>query len=704
MLKIKIKMNKRKNIVLAKLMLVALTLLGATFASAQVFAQTSYESLGNIQAGVKASAQDTIAGYETTVRSSPVVPGDDVYFRVDKADGTNFEAHYAASYDGTAAFKIDGFHTRKAGTYQVCAKLGEYSQYGTCSSFKVLTGSLSTSVSKVSPENQVVKIPLEKGKVRVQLTDLYGNAVSGHVVNLISDRTGDEASSTMNVSDNNGFVNFETSSASSGVSTYTAYDLTSNKALTTKAKIVYFDSASYLFEAKAVGNSSGAVAYLGFSEVPAKPIVGQSVSFTLQAYDSSGQPVTGYSGTVGFSVMEGSQTAVTLPSSYTFIPIDLGIHTFSLGATFSAAGKYVLKAEDLSTPAVFGTVELNVAAGSIATAQKVELTNPTAGSYSNNIQIISGKTLAGATLILNDNGEKIGTATSSASGDFVFTTGILADGKHDMTATILDDKGVVQASSDVVSVIIDTTKPELTSFEVVPSNPGAGSDVKVKVVSEAGLSLVAVKIADLTYNLAEEAAAGTYSASLKAPLLASDYPVSISLTDTLGNQTIVEGKYTMKVGEGTGSGPIGDVTSLIVYPAAHQVYLAWKAPVSGAAVKFYRIYYGISADQLNFAVDTWGASTKWYISNLKNSTEYFFAVVAVDNNGNVSTKMSNIVSAIPGTIVDIPPDVLDGTAGKEDIENLPSDKSETGPEVAWLIAAAIFGGLCYNVAQKKENW
>jgi hypothetical protein len=119
----------------------------------------------------------------------------------------------------------------------------------------------------------------------------------------------------------------------------------------------------------------------------------------------------------------------------------------------------------------------------------------------------------------------------------------------------------------------------------------------------------------------------------------------------------------------------------------------------------YRVYYGLSPNQLTEAVDTFTASTTWYLPNLKNEVEYYFAVIAVDSAGNVSELFSNIVSTVPGPdVVDaVSPEVAMGSAGSEALEDMERDPSEAGPEITWLVLFSLMGGMFYVFMGKKEK-
>lgn len=697
---------------------------GFVLTGAMAFA-ADFEGFDNFDTKVTAFGTDTVAGYSTMLKSSDVSQGTTVVFKVEKSDGNVFETPVLAKINGSVETMLPEFHVRNSGDYKVYAKV-QGGDYGEASSFKVLPGDLSETYSTVSPTEQVVRIGRDPGEIEVALKDVFGNPISGHMVELISSRSADSVSSDNKISDKDGLAVFTLNSVESGVSTYSIYDLTAGKVLSTRAKVAYFTSNEELFSntqayiGHAAGSASGPVAYFEFDDVPESVSLGQSISFTLKALDEANQPVVDYTGTVKFSVASGNSSAVNLPSNYPFVPQDLGVHTFALGTNFNSSGMYVIKAEDASSPVIFGTVSVTVVSAASG-ASSVSVVNPTAGTYSNNIQVISGKATPGAKIVIYDNSLELGKATADISGNFQFTSGILVDGAHELFVAIVNDAGVISSSSSKITITIDTTKPKLEKVEINPvSGLQAGAQVEVKVNSEMDLSQALVEVNGNVYET-EDLGSGLYRAMFKAPQLAGNYPVKITLVDKVGNTESFSGKATLAVGtggvsggtdieafQGTGSGSpaagavVGDVFGLIAYPQDHKIVLNWSAPKTGNPVQFYRVYYGLSANQLSFAVDTWAATTTWYVPDLKNGVEYFFAIAAVDNAGNISAHLSNIVAAVPGSVVTpIPPEVQKGIAGGEQLAQMKSNTSETGPEVLYIVLFALMGGLFYS---QSKNW
>ncbi len=85
--------------------------------------------------------------------------------------------------------------------------------------------------------------------------------------------------------------------------------------------------------------------------------------------DSSNNVVPGYTGTVHFTTSDGG--AVTLPSDYTFVTGDHGVHTFT-GVTLVTAGSQTVTATDTVTGG-FGTTSVTVTAAAL---QKLGVTAP----------------------------------------------------------------------------------------------------------------------------------------------------------------------------------------------------------------------------------------------------------------------------------------------------------------------------------------
>ena len=76
--------------------------------------------------------------------------------------------------------------------------------------------------------------------------------------------------------------------------------------------------------------------------------------------------------------------------------------------------------------------------------------------------------MTGATLL--------GSATADGSGNWSYTTGVLANGAHSLTATATDVAGNTSAASSALNVTIDTTAPVVPTIVSYSTDSGTAGD------------------------------------------------------------------------------------------------------------------------------------------------------------------------------------------------------------------------------------
>lgn len=700
--------------------LICIPLLFIVFA-AEVFAATYKNIL------FEAYGLDTVAGNSTVLRTSQWLPSSKVKFDVKKPDGQIITISSFTNSNGIAVADFSDYYTRSAGKYEVTVRSGEHNFPLKTNSFIVYPNFVSKDKSVLYPSEQVVRSLSEKAYVSVKLSDNYGNPVKGHAVKLISssDKDDIQPASKTNISDDNGEVDFEISSDQIGTVTYSAYDVNSDTVLDSRSKAVFFSSNDYIFKngmaslfpevSKAYfasGNSSGPATVLKFDDIPDVIHSGENISLSVVAKDSSGDTVINYASKIRFSVESENSMYVTLPEDYNFVLQDQGIHTFSLGFLFQQPGEYEVKVTDLNNATVLGEETFTVVSSGSAELEnlnRLAINNPSEGTYSNNVQVISGTANAGDKIKIFDNDIEIASLTADISGRFSYTTGTLLNGEHKFYVANVNDIGTIIGISLPVDIIIDTVAPEISQVVLDPLSPvDPGTTVNVKLYIEDELSEAGLILFDNPYDMAKMPQ-GYYEADVVAPIEFGDYPFEFILVDQLGNESKYENEAVIQVGpslSSRGNEKPGVIQNLSAVSGDSKVILNWTGPVPSAnPVKNYRVYYGISPNQLTEAVDTFTASTTWYIANLQNSVEYYFGVVAVDTKGNVSENFDKIVSSIPlPAVADVLPlDVELGGAGEEVLKDMKKDVSDSGPEILWLILLAAFGGIFYCEAAKKKN-
>jgi hypothetical protein len=131
---------------------------------------------------------------------------------------------------------------------------------------------------------------------------------------------------------------------------------------TTGAYLQWALSGSVVIEATNLSSSNAVVSGLFFDPVPTPSDVlsvsglpstetaGSTETFTVSAITPSGQIDPNYTGTISFA---SSDLQAVLPASYTYMPADAGVHTFSV--TFKTAGAQSISAKDTVKPSITGT-------------------------------------------------------------------------------------------------------------------------------------------------------------------------------------------------------------------------------------------------------------------------------------------------------------------------------------------------------------
>lgn len=685
---------------------------------------------------VEAYGMDTIAGSPVVLRTSKIQAGLPVTFVVTQPNNQQIQIEGVSDSSGVAYAKLSDYYTKAAGAYSVAVAVNS-SYQNRANSFTILPEKLSMINSELLPRDQVIHVGSEVANLTVKLKDDFSNSISGHIVKLISSAENDNVvyQNGSNVSDKNGEVHFRVNPGVSGLVSYSLYDLTADQVLNSRSKIVYFDSsnqvfnkqgsvklaayptrhgalASAAFSGSNEGNAAGPVDHFEVQDVPAVITSEQSVTLKITAYDSSGQPVSNYAGTVRFSVDGANSGFATLPNDYTYSIQDQGSHVFSLAFNFKQPGVYNLKITDLSNVAILGTKSITVTAATGSNSSSgqsgITLTNPAAGAYSSNLQVVTGTAPVGVKLKIFDNNAEIASIVADASGKFSYTTGLLADGAHKLYVASVNDIGTVITTSATVDFTISTKAAKISQIVVDPSGVvDPGTMVSAKVYSDDILSKAQLVVAGNVYDLTKNPA-GYYEASFKAPIDFGQYKLAFDFVSELGNESKSEDKVLQvgKVGPGGAGAKPAIVTGLIVQPADGKVILNWSAPTSLAnQIKNYRIYFGNSPNQLSNAADTFTNATTWYIPNLQNGTQYYFTVAAVDMKGNVSDGFDKILPAMPSGAVNKvqPPDVQNGSAGKDQVKYMNGDTSKTGPEISWLFLLSVLGGFFYTFIRKRKS-
>ncbi len=686
---------------------------------------------------VEAYGIDTIAGYTAHIYSSKTLPNKTVTFYIEKPNGNTLSIPIETDDTGVAEFDLYDYHTKKAGTYNISAQL-QGGKEGKSTTFYVFPDEISPMQSEVEASSLLATANgIDKIYITVSLSDKHGNPIKGHEVEVVSSRSVDSVKriSEQQFTDDNGEIIFCTSSDKKGVSIYSFLDTTANTVLDKRLEIAYTLPSNVGGFIPTAYAAAGEVERFIFEDLPASITANADVGFALTAIDSEGETVPNYAGTVHFSAEGTNSVYASLPNDYTFdVDLDSGSHNFrgAQSLNFAQEGIYTIVATDLDNFTIRGETEITVGASSTQyedddttniddSTDSLAITSPTSGTYSSNELVINGKApLAGATIQIFDNDTNVGSTEVEADNTFSYEPSIVVEGEHTFFVVMQDEDGTILDTSEDVTISIDTTPPKVEDIEFSPSSGiQTGDIIDIIVTSEPtvfqGAVVFDVDIAELEQDATDPT---KYIASIQAPSEPGKYSIDVILVDELGNEGAYEDIATIEIdddGKTTINGnaenePMedenqapSDVFGVKATSSDKKVTLSWQAATDDSAIDHYTIYYGLTPANLTQQADTFDNKTTWYIPNLTNGNEYFFSIVAVDDEGMESENMSSIISAIPFSPapVFVPPEPQPEPVTEVEYRPVAPNMQSTGPEEAWFVLLSLVLAQLYFKFKKK---
>ncbi len=680
-------------------------------------------------------AGDTLAGLsnDITLQGSKY---QNLEVSLKKPDGSVLSLETVTNGQGEATVTVSEYHLRMAGIYQVAARQSDKEEaYGKAMSFEVYSGTVSESNSSAQLSKQSAALG-ETVELDVTLMDAYDNPIDGHVVKVMSSSNSVSVYSPEYSTDENGHQVFYLTSTKKGVYDFSVFDSSINKTLTTQPKLAFSGSSDRGGSDVSLAAESGSVDGFIVDGLESTTDVGDSQSITIKAVDADGFTVSDYTGTIRFS---SSDSSATLPNDYTFLADDQGEHTFSLAVKFVTPGEQSLEVTDIeefnlrgeATTEVSTNDDSGVDYNSDFESSDFErdgdftLISPAAGSYSSETLEVQGEAEYGYTAIIYMDEEEMGRVEVDFDNSFTYSLEDLKDGTYQLYVDIVElgagdpgEEEIVEVieTSDSEKITIDTTAPELVSITSDPEdNLVAGDTVTITVLSEKQLEEASVVFEEEIYALEETSTSGKYQVDLVLPDVEGEYTVDVILMDSLGNEVEHRDQMTLKVGasetETVVEEPVveetvgvGTVTGLTVSSAPETILLSWEAAESELSLAFYRVYYGPSADSLYAVSETYDSSTNWSILDLSGEEPYYFAVAAVDVEGNEG-ELSEVIMGIPEMSRVVPDtDAVDDTSTTPAIsgsEDAIGETPESGPAQTALFVLSALGAAAYLGMRKR---
>jgi hypothetical protein len=696
-------------------------------------------------------AHSSIAGLSTQVEieGDPLAP---IEVSITKPDGKELILQETTDEEGRASLFIDSAHVNTAGEYEVSVRhLGESEGFSVPEKFEVYPGTVSDLKSTISVSKNTVMAG-ETVELTVALKDTLMNPLSGHIVKMIASDSYVDVYSPEFATDENGEIRFYALANPQNddyLVDFAVMDTSSNTTLRARPQIAVLGKSensdqggfSNTFTEVILSAEAGPLDHFEIEllgEDDAIVEVGDQLDVTVTAMDEDNNTVTDYTGVIRFSSTDGS---ATLPNDYIYLAEDGGSHEFSLSVKFVTPGTQTLSVNDTDQYTIDGEFEIEVTTDENSSVDydadfvdddfdrdgDFTLISPASGSYSESSIEVQGGAQYGYSAIIYLDEEEAGRTEVDFDNSFSHQVTNLDDGEYEIYVDIVElgdgeegEEEILEVfeSSDMETITIDTSAPELVSIETDPEGEvETESEVVIIILSEGGLDNVSVLFDDEVYELSETTTSGKYTGSLPMPATAAEYGVDVILTDELGNDVQYRDQLSLTVvselSDGTDSDADADidvepetdteteslekVAGVTTTGDEEMVIVSWETPESDLPILYYVVSYGPSADALFAKSETFDSSTTWKITNLPAEELYYFAVTAVDLDGNESEE-SDAVIGIPLEKENSEPSSEDRPTLEErpELNALPPANPETGAGTGILIAISGVGAAAFT--------
>ncbi|MDQ1495615.1 MAG: hypothetical protein QOG69_2098 [Actinomycetota bacterium] len=325
------------------------------------------------------------------------------------------------------------------------------------------------------------------------------------------------------------------------------------------------------FFAAGVANAAAATHFS--VSAPASATVGNAVTVTVTALDSSNAIATTYAGTVHFT---STDAGAALPTNSTFSG---GVGSFSV--TFSSAGTMHLTVTDTSSSITGTSGSVNVTQSTTHLSATAAATAPAGNSF-----VVTVKALDGGGNVVTGYAGTV-KLTSSDSAAVLPANSTLSSGQHAFTVTLKTAGSRTVTATDTANSGISGTTPTIT---VAPATT-THLLVTAPTSSAAGLSFVVAVTAKDAYQNTVTTYGGTVH------LTSTDTSASLSsnakLTNGVGNFSA-----TLRTIGGRTVKATDTVTSSITGTSGTITVVARTSPIRAAGTD--RIGTAVAVSKLNF--------------------------------------------------------------------------------------------------------
>src|SRR4029078_6731119 len=174
------------------------------------------------------------------------------------------------------------------------------------------------------------------------------------------------------------------------------------------------------------------------------------------------------------------------------------------------------------------------------------------GITNDNTLTLTGTAEANATVKVYDGATLLGSAVANGAGAWSFTTAVLVDGAHSLTATATDAAGNTGVASSALTVTVDTAAPAAPTIASFSTDSGTAGD---GITNDNTLTLTGTAEANATVKVYDGATllgsavangAGAWSYTTGA-LTNGTHSLTATATDVAGNTGVASSALTVTV-------------------------------------------------------------------------------------------------------------------------------------------------------------
>jgi len=565
------------------------------------------------------------------------------------------------------------YHTKKAWEYNLEIKLEnwDYSE----SKFFIYPSKFSLEKSTIFTSEKSIAVNIDTTDIIVKIVDRYWNPIKWNKIKIFSSRAEDQflnwnwefnSNSDECKTDQNWRCSFEVKSKKEWSSVFTAINLSENKILNQRVKIIFYTEE----EKFAIGWNP----YLAnLLDVSSDSLLNNSLEFwvidwfkintsdeiilnsddnlmTISAIDEEWNIVKDYLWDIKIVIPNDENAIIPWEWKYSFTREDQWIHEFSLSTVFTRAWNNKIEVYEVENWEINANTKwvkiLNVKEkkeqSSNLNEKDLKIISPSNWTrlWNNSIQI-SWKWTPFTDLKIYIN-EKKEWDLIAIDKDWFYSAKInwLNEWENEIHVT---ENQWSKRSSESVNIFIDTTAPFITDVEIFPKEIEEEESFNLKIYSEKWLSTIKALV-NWNIEILKEVVwtQWVYEINILWPSESWVYPIDLILSDSMWNKETYRNQWELNVKQKIKL-PADKIAMIDTAVVLNKIQLKWQIPESQNDIENYEIFLWESVGSLELF---WTSKVNDVnIENLKFKTNYFIWIKSV-NEFWMKSEVSDLKSVI----------------------------------------------------------